>query len=138
MLKILPTILALVIMSACVPIPETPPVIPAAEAKVDFSVLSSALAKDSLIDNTDEFQNRVTELGECALHVLTPNIRFTPEEAEALAFYFAGSIQTAALVNRAMDVEEGRLDEFYDSEDERTEGEMLQQLDWAIAYCRDD
>lgn len=138
MLKILPTILVLVILSACVPIPETPPAIPAAEAEVDFSVLSSALAKDSLIDHTDEFQNRVTELGECALHVLTPNIRFTPEEAEALAFFFAGSIQTAALVNRAMDDEAGRLDEFYDSEDESTEGTVLQLLDWAIAYCRDD
>ena len=136
--RILPAFLALVILSACVPIPDTPPVIPAAEAKVDFSILSSALAKAYLIDNTDEFQKRVTELGECALHDLTPNSRFTPEEAEALALYFAGSIQTAAMVSRAMDFEEGRLDKFYDSEDESKEGKILQRLDWALAVCRDD
>ena len=136
--RILPAFLALVILSACVPIPKNPPAAPAAEAKVDFSVLFSALAKAYLIDNTDEFQKRVTELGECALHDLTPNSRFTPEEAEALTFYFAGSIQAAALVTRAMDVEEGRLDKFYNPEDESKKGKMLQQLDWALAVCRED
>ena len=125
--------LAVVILSACVAIPEDAP---PTKMKDDMSGLASALAKSYLISNVDEFHTRVAKLEECILREQLPSrSRYTPEELDSLTIYLAGAIHTMAMINRITDLEHGRIEKLYDPDTETEEERLFQQFDWAISSC---
>ena len=69
MLRLLPVLLAIVVMSACVPIPQERPPTPAIETVletvIDLRSLSSAIAKIHSVKNSDELYYRLAELENC-------------------------------------------------------------------------
>ena len=128
-------LLAVIILSACVAIPEDAP---PTKMKDDMSDLASALAKSYPISNVDEFHNRVAMLEECVLRLqLTSKSIFTPEELDSLTIFLAGAIHTMALVNRITDLEHGRIEKLYDPDTDIEEERIFQQLDWAIKSCEE-
>ena len=128
-------LLAVIILSACVAIPEDAP---PTKMKDDMSDLASALAKSYPISNVDEFHNRVAMLEECVLRLqLTSRSIFTPEELDSLTIFLAGAIHTMALVNRITDLEHGRIEKLYDPDTDIEEERIFQQLDWAIKSCEE-
>ena len=128
-------LLAVIILSACVAIPEDAP---PTKTKDDMSDLASALAKSYPISNVDEFHNRVAMLEECVLRLqLTSKSIFTPEELDSLTIFLAGAIHTMALVNRITDLEHGRIEKLYDPDTDIEEERIFQQLDWAIKSCEE-
>ncbi len=143
-------LLAIIIFSACVAIPENPPATPAPRPQRDVSELASALAKLYGVDNMNEIRDRLTALEECLFHVMegetmpTPGepdttaihlvgeIMLTPEEWDAMFIYMMGSLQTAARYERFEAVKNGTLDTYYDPDTESKEEQVIQEFDWTM------
>lgn len=129
-------ILAIFIFSACVAIPENPPVTPAPKSERKVSELANALAKLYRADNIDEIRDRLTNLEECILQVIEGENIFepvlTPEELDAIVIYMVGSFQTAVRFNRFEAFKSGKLDTYYDPDTNVKEEQVIQELDWAI------
>lgn len=143
----------IIVLSACVAIPENPPPTPAPRPQRDISELASALAKMYSVDSADEIHDRLTDLKECLFHamegetMLTPEgsdtiaiylvgeIMLTPEEWDALSIYMVGSFQTAARYERFEAVKNGKLDKYYDPDTDSMEEQVIQEFDWAIDNC---
>lgn len=131
--KRISALLAVIILSACVAIPESAP---PTKVKDEMSDLASALAKSYLVSNVDEFHDRVDKLEECILQEqLHSKSRYTPEELDSMAIYLAGAIHTMAVINRITDLEHGRIEKLYDPDTKSEEERLFQQLDWAISSC---
>lgn len=128
-------LLATIILTACVAIPENPPPAPAPTPQRDVSDLASALAKLYLVDNADGIHDRLTELEECILHNMVGETRLTPEELDVVVIYMTGLIHTTAMITRIEAVESGKLDKLFDSDPESAEDLLIQQLDLAIDFC---
>ena len=139
---------AIIVLSACVAIPENPPPTPAPRPQRDVSELASALAKMYAVDNADELHDRLTELKECLFHVmegeimpapeesdtiaihLVGEITLTPEEWDAMSIYVLSSLQAAARYERFEAVKDGTLDKYYDPDTESREEQVIQEFDW--------
>lgn len=144
-------LLAVIIFSSCVAIPEDPPPTAIPRPQRDLTALASALAKLYRVDNVNEIHDRLTDLEEClfeamegetmpapeesdtaAIH-LVGEIMLTPEEWDAMFIHMAGSLQTAARFYRFEAFKEGTVDTYYDTESE--EEQFIQELDWTIDAC---
>lgn len=142
MLRLLPVLLAIVVMSACVPIPQERPPTPALETVletvIDLKSLSSAIAKIHSVKNSDELYYRLAELETC---LYQPPIAFkqsfTDKETERILIYMIGSVHASALAKREQDVKDGKLDRLYNADDDSREDKLLQEIGWAIERCRD-
>ena len=135
-------LLAIIVMSACVPIPQERPPTPAIETVletvIDLRSLSSAIAKIHSVKNSDELYYRLAELENC---LYQPPIAFkqafTDKETERILIYMIGSVHAAALAKRKQDVKDGKLDGLHNSADDSREDKLLQEIGWAIERCRD-
>lgn len=125
-------LVVIIVLSACVAIPQNPPPTPAPRPQRDISELASALAKMYSVDNTDELHDRLTELKECLFHAMEGEIMLTPEEWDALSIYMLSSLQTAARYDRFEAVKNGTLDKYYDPDTESREEQVIQEFDWTI------
>lgn len=124
-------------LSACVPIPQNPPATPVRESGARVSDLASAFTKMFGLESTDEVLDRLSKLEECVLDEMTVDQEVTPREQDALVLYLIGLVHTATMVARLEDVEDGRLDGLYDPDTDDQGEQMLQQFDWAVSYCRE-
>ena len=142
MLRLLPVLLAIVVMSACVPIPQERPPTPAIETMletvIDLRSLSSAIAKIHSVKNSDELYYRLAELENC---LYQPPIAFkqtfTDKETERILIYMIGSVHASALAERMQDVKDGKLDRLHNADEDSREDKLLQEIGWAIEMCRD-
>jgi len=138
MLRLLSVLLAIVVMSACVAIPEEPPPTPVTEPVIDLRDLSSAIAKLHSVKNSDDLYNRLVELERC---LYQPPIAFrelfTEKETDEILIYMIGSVHSFALAERKQDVKDGKLDRLHNSDDDSREDKLLQEIGWAIERCRD-
>ena len=126
---------AIIILSACVAIPENPPPTPAPKPQRDVSELASALAKLLSVDNMNEIHDRLTDLEECLFHAMEGETMLTPEEWDAMSIYMVGSLQTAARYERFEAVKNGKLDKYYDPDTDSKEEQVIQEFDWTIDTC---
>ena len=131
-------LLAVIVLSACVAIPENPPTTPTPRLEREVSDLASAFAKMYSLDSADEVRDRLTELGGCIFHEMVGETKLTPEELDVVVIYMSGLIHSTAMFTRMEAVESGKLDKLFDSDPESAEDLLIQQIDLAIDFCYGD
>lgn len=128
-------LLAIIIFSACVAIPENPPMTPTPRPEREASALASALAKMYRVDYAGEIHNRLNDLEECIFHAMAGETTLTPEELDAIVIYMVGSLQTTARFSRYEAFREGTLDKYYDPDTVIKEEQVIQEFNWTIDMC---
>ena len=138
MLRLLPVLLTIVVVSACAPIPDDPPPTPVIEPVIDLRDLSSAIAKLHGAKNSDELYDRLVELEKCLYQPpMAFRELFTEKETDEILIYMIGSVHSFALAERKQDVKDGKLDRLHSSDEDSREDKLLQEIGWAIEMCRD-
>ncbi len=124
------------LLSACVPIPATPPEPAAAETKAGFSDLASALAKADESDDIQQYAQRLDELNACMLADVNnqeDSPDFSDSEIVAMSIYFAGILAMAHLFSQAF--EAAFTEDSAANNQIETEPSTYEMLEMALTEC---
>ena len=111
--------LLLLLLSACVPIPQGD----AAPPKADLQDLASAFAKADEVPDTGPYAELAAAFGECT--EFTEEALYTSEEEVALELFMAGMSVMPKLTSEYMTEDSGELD-------------GIKMLQWALEQCLED
>ncbi len=124
------------LLSACVPIPATPPEPTAAETNAGLSDLASALAK---IDESDDIQQYAHLMDEFVACMQTDEFTeedspaFSESEAAAVTIFFAGMLSMMQAIAQAF--EQGFTEDSAANDQTENEPSAYEMLEMALTAC---
>ncbi len=124
------------LLTACVPIPATPPATPATETKAGFSDLASALAKTDESDDLQQYAQLLDEFAACMQADATneeEGPKFSESEIVAMSIYFAGMLSMGQFF--ALAFEEAFTENTAAGDETEDEPSAYEMLEMALTAC---